>query len=167
MQAKFCFIKDTCSKTRVVNGLCKKFGAPDYARTDRSEVRTHRMALFIVTPDLTTIDRSELGNGSKGRRGINTKMSPIEAANVTMSLLYQKVFNEGYQKDAGEREAQRKARRSAANLDTVFRSETPSRASPRTEEMLKIVRGGGVSLIFPGRSKQFAHKSLDILGIPR
>jgi hypothetical protein len=153
---------------RVINGLAKKFGAPEYAKTDRSEVRTHRMALFLLTPHLTTIDRPPQGRGSKQAvGGINSKMSPLEAANVTMSLVYQKVFNEDYQKDAAEREARRRARPTAANVDSGSKAENLNQVPARTQEMLRTAQLGSIPLILPGQSKSFAHRSLDILGIPR
>lgn len=150
---------------RVVNGLCKKFGAPDYAKTDRTEVRTHRMALLGLTPALTTIDHIHGQRANRTTAGISPNMSPIEAANVTMSLVYQKVFNEEYQKDATEREVQRRANRSGSvgRVDSVSGA---SRASQRTAQMVQIARRGSLPLLMPGRAKSFARRTLDILGIP-
>lgn len=152
---------------RVVNGLCKKFDAPDYAKTDRTEVRTHRMALLALTPELTTINHQQQGNrADRTMAGLSPNMSPVEAVNVTMSLVYQKVFNEEYQKDASEREAQRRASRIGGPSKPASVSEKTVRASDRTAEMVHIVRRGSLPLLLPGRAKSFAHRTLDILGIP-
>jgi hypothetical protein len=148
---------------RVVNGLGKKFNAPEYAKTDLAEVRTHRMALLAVTPQLTTINHQPTG---KGQAGISSNMSPIEAVNVTMSLVYQKVFNEEYQKDASEREVQRRANRSRAGTQAALAATHSNAPSERTVEMLKVARRGSLPLLLPGRAKSFAFRTLDILGIP-
>lgn len=151
------------SVIRVVNGLCKKFNAPEYAKTDRTEVRTHRMALLAVTPQLATIDHLKPNEANSSRAGISPNMSPVEAVNVTMSLVYQKIFNEEYQKDAGEREVQRVKNRSGGVVPV---SAASTRASQRTAEMVQIARRGSLPLLLPGRAKSFAHRTLDILGIP-
>lgn len=156
---------------RLVNALGGKFGAPEYAKTDRSEVRGHRMALFLLTPHLTTIDRPEKGERGKGGKGslggLSPKMSPLEAANVTMSLVYQKIFNQDYQKDASEREASRRARRASANGDNRAQLETANKVSPRAREMVSTAIRGSFSLLASEERNRFAHRSLDILGIPR
>lgn len=51
---------------RVINALAVKFDAPAYAKTDRAEVRKHRLALLLIAPNLASLDRRPTAM-SKGR----------------------------------------------------------------------------------------------------
>lgn len=51
---------------RMINGLARKFGAPDYARTDLGEVRRLRMGLLTYLPALVDGE----AKSSKGRSGL-------------------------------------------------------------------------------------------------
>jgi hypothetical protein len=120
------------------------------------------MTLFVLTPNLTTMKGLRRREGSKQSEGIDPRMSPLEAANVTMSLAFQKLFNGQYQKVPKERNSRTSIRQAPGD-----QGESVEGTSPRTKEMLTIVQKGSIPLILPDRSKRFAHRSLDRLGIPR
>lgn len=150
---------------RLVNALVKKFGAPEYAKSDRYEVRRQRMALFVLTPALTTIERASIGKeGNRRGGGLSPKLSPLEAANVAMSLVYQKIFNDEYHQDASERQATGQARRALQSERSASSAREPS---ARTREMLDIAIKGSLPLLSAEQRNRFAHRSLDILGIQR
>src|SRR5262249_39744342 len=74
-----------------VNNLAQKLSAPDFARTDASEVALLRRDSASYMPHFISSDRQA--------------MSPLESAYILRVLLYQKVWNETFLMSAEERAA--------------------------------------------------------------
>lgn len=84
---------------KTVNELADKFGAPEYAKTRRDQVRTLRVSLM---PNLPHLIDQEVIEGKKDKKKpvdteMNPYMTPLEAATVAMLMLQQKLVNEDYQ----------------------------------------------------------------------
>lgn len=152
---------------RMINGLVRKFGAPDYARTDLGEVRRLRMGLLTYLPGLVhsedKISKREIGSS------IHRLMSPLEAIYVTLLMLQQKQHNEEYQLLPSERAAAR-ANNSKVRQEDSNRQTEPQlilhQATPREEEIALVIRHG-LAKKNPDELMGLANKSLDILGIGR
>lgn len=79
---------------RAVNHLMEGVGAPQWARTSQSEVRKLRMHLLVGYPHLIA---SAQPPDSKGhRKPLAETMSPLEAAFIATTLVYQKAYNPEY-----------------------------------------------------------------------
>jgi hypothetical protein len=153
---------------RMVNGLAKKFGAPNYAKTDMGEVRNLRMGMLSYVPDLL------YGEGKRPKKevgaSIDSVMSPLEAAYVTVLLLKQKQYNEEYQRTPKERAAafhkKHKGKQGMAVAQETERQLILDKGSPRKTEMAQVI-ARGFSTKSPSELMDLAHKSLDVLGIDR
>ncbi len=73
----------------MVNDLATKFGAPEYAKTDRDQARFLRVRMMADLPNFAGQDVKE--------SSINPVMSPLEGTAVAMALLQQKLYNEEFQ----------------------------------------------------------------------
>ncbi len=153
---------------RMINGLVRKIGAPDYARTDLGEVRRLRMGLLTYLPALVE------GEGKSSKRevgsSIDRSMSPLEAVYVTLLMLQQKQHNDEYQLSPSERTAARanngKVRQEASNRRQTEPQLILRQATPREEEIAQVIRQG-LAKKNSDELMKLANKSLDILGIGR
>ncbi len=79
---------------RAVNHLMEGLAAPQWARTTQPEVRKLRMHLLVGYPHLIA---SAQPPDSKGhRKPLAETMSPLEAAFIATTLVYQKAYNPEY-----------------------------------------------------------------------
>ena len=79
---------------RAVNHLMEGVGAPQWARTSLPEVHKLRMHLLVGYPHLIA---SPQPPDSKGhRKPLADTMSPLEAAFIATTLVYQKAYNTEY-----------------------------------------------------------------------
>lgn len=153
---------------KVINGLAKKYGAPDYAKTDQREVRELRMSMLLTEGDFVARGKSDGKGKPKKKKGdtVGSEMSPLEAVYVTADMLKQKLYNEDYQLTQAERRA-RWAEKHDGKKKSCEGEGCQARVldSPRYKEMQEVARravgegaGGGLAT---------AHRTLDILGIGR
>jgi hypothetical protein len=154
---------------KVINGLAKKYGAPDYAKTDQREVRELRMSMLLTEGDFVARGRNDGKGKPKKKKGdtIGSEMSPLEAVYVTTDMLKQKLYNEDYQLTQEERRA-----RWAEKHDGKKKAGCEGEGcqpklldSPRYKEMQEVANraaGEGAS-----EGLATAHRTLDILGIGR
>jgi hypothetical protein len=153
---------------KVVNGLAKKYGAPDYAKTNQGEVRELRMSMLLTEGDF--IARGKNGGKSKQKKKkgdtIGAEMLPLEAVYVTTDMVKQKLYNEDYQITQEERrtrwtekhDGKKKHCEGADCQAKVF-------DSPRYKEMQEVVRRA--TKTSASAALDTAHRTLDILGIDR
>lgn len=80
---------------RAVNNFVDKVQAPAWAHATPQEVRKLRMRLLVLYPQLMASHAAPDTSGHY--RALDDTMSPLEAAHLATSLLYQKAFNEEYQ----------------------------------------------------------------------
>lgn len=150
---------------RVVNGLAKKYGAPDYAKTNKREVRELRVSMLKAESDFIARGKNDGKGKPKKKKGdtIEPEMSPLEAVYVTADMMKQKLYNEDYQMTQEERRAR------WTELHTKKRDcgecEGKVLDSPRYKEMQEVSRRA----VKKGASDalETAHQTLDILGIDR
>lgn len=88
--------KGGISESELVNSLnqfSKQLGAPDFARVSVAQVRYLRVNLLTAYPSLI----SQSSDKQLGKSGLNSEMSPLEAASLSMLLVTQKLSNEDFQ----------------------------------------------------------------------
>lgn len=101
-----------------INNLAHTLGAPEWAYTTQAEVRNLRMEFMVRYPQLLA---NQAPPDEKGRfQALSANISPIEAAFLATSLIYQKLYSPEYQMTAQEKAAGGKATISA----TVFPQRT-------------------------------------------
>lgn len=159
---------DEVEVVKVVNGLAKKYGAPDYAKTNQGEVRELRMSMLLTEGDFVARGRND-GKGKKKRKkgdSIGSEMSPLEAVYVTADMVKQKLYNEDYQLTQEEK----RARWAERHDGKVKRCEGEGCGlkvldSPRYAEMQEVgKRARDTSL---SDALDTAHRTLNILKIDR
>uniref|UniRef100_E6QN46 Uncharacterized protein n=1 Tax=mine drainage metagenome TaxID=410659 RepID=E6QN46_9ZZZZ len=85
---------------RAVNHLMEGVGAPQWARTTQPEVRKLRIHMLVGYPHLIG---SKQPPDNKGHRSpVASTMSPVEAAFIATTLVYQKAYNPDYMFTAEE-----------------------------------------------------------------
>lgn len=128
---------------RAVNGLVKKFGAPEYAITSAYEVRKLRMDAFYLMPQLIgrgrskdrrTVDREHTSVGSS----INPTMSPVEAFFITGMMLQQKRLNPEYQVTYAERLAKWNEKHSSQKPKDVATKERARRQAQAESQSAEV-----------------------------
>ncbi|HEV2765156.1 MAG TPA: hypothetical protein VGV38_19390, partial [Pyrinomonadaceae bacterium] len=95
---------------RVFDELATRFAAPDYARTDASEINSIRLSLSYSMPRL--VPRRPAGEAKapapyfmrEAEFAVPEMMSPVEASLVALALIQQKEINEFYLLTRAERE---------------------------------------------------------------
>ena len=153
---------------RAINGFAKQVNAPDYAAVNTAQVRYLRVKMMAVFPDFITQSTSK-------ELAVNAEMSPLEAAGITMLLIYQKVSNEDFQVTPQEWLVSR-YKQNLANWQ-AFKSGNPRPAesgtkfamqveSTRTQELRQVITTAAREL-GPDALLTLAESSLDTLGIPR
>src|SRR2546426_727922 len=78
---------------QAINQLADRLGAPSYARTGLLQLRHLRVSLQVPLSNFI----AQVPSKGSGKATINPEMSPLEAAGLTLLMLYQKVHNEDYQ----------------------------------------------------------------------
>ncbi len=153
---------------RVVNGLAKKFGAPEYAKTDLYEVRKLRASMLFLMPDVITTEPMEklkkAKESNKPKSLISPTMSPLEAVNVLALLIDQKLSNDEFQLTKEERKGLGPEKRTLKDQKS-----TEPRLLPQTErqkEMSQVVLSA-VSQTGVMNGLKLAHNVLDVLGVER
>lgn len=153
---------------KVINGLAKKYAAPDYAKTSQREVRELRMSMLLTEEDFIARGKNNGKGKPKKKKGdtIGSEMSPLEAVYVTADMLKQKLYNEGYQLTQEERRA-RWAEKHDGKKKNCEGENCKAKVldSPRYKEMQEVVhRATNTST---SDALATAHRTLDILGIDR
>ncbi|HEX8117823.1 MAG TPA: hypothetical protein VF521_11175 [Pyrinomonadaceae bacterium] len=156
---------DEIEVVKVINGLAKKYGAPDYAKTDQREVRQLRVSMLTTEGDFIARGKND-GKGKKKKKGdsIGSEMSPLEAVYVTADMMKQKMYNEDYQLTQDERRARWAERHSGVTKKCSGADCAKVLDTPRYEEMRAIGRKAAES---GADALDTAHHVLDILGIDR
>jgi len=108
-----------------LNSLAKAAGAPAFAYTDTTEVRSLRMRLVPMVPNLFAHDLQKRAKDGKTR--IRAEMSPAEGVYLLARLIDQKIYNPKYQLTADEHRV-----KSAELLSA-------DEPSPRTTEIMDAV----------------------------
>ena len=153
---------------RAINGFAKQMNAPDYAVVNTAQVRYLRVKMMAAFPDFITQSTSK-------ELAVNPEMSPLEAAGITMLLIYQKLSNADFQVTPREWLVSR-YEQTLANWK-AFRSGNPRPAergtkcvmqveSTRTQELRQVITTAARAL-GPEALLTLAESSLDTLGIPR
>ena len=153
---------------KVVNGLAKKYGAPDYAKTNQGEVRELRMSMLLTEGDFVARGKNDGKSKKKKKKGdtIGSEMSPLEAVYVTADMVKQKLYNEDYQLTQDERRA-RWAEKHDGKKKHCEGEDCQAKVydSPRYKEMQEVVRRA--TKTSATAALDTAHRTLDILGIDR
>lgn len=151
-----------------INGLAKKLGAPEYAMTDKHEVRKLRAGMLFTTHDLVSKEKpKEAKNKGIGDGGsISSIMSPVEAAYVTTTLIVQKVVNKEFQLTTEEKAAQWAKKQRGERLGSSDKTTGIQPQTDRQKEMWGIATRGISAMSFTDH-RDLVHRSLDILGIDR
>lgn len=127
---------------RAVNGFVVKFKTPAYTRTSPSEVKEMRGRLLTLLPNFIGRGRVERGKAqAKTPRSKIEEMSPVEAAYMTMAVVYQKMYNPDFQLTQAERrdvwvEKHNRSPRSIGKTD----SQPSTDSTARQQEMEGVLR---------------------------
>ncbi len=151
---------------RMLNGLSKKLGAPDYARVSVRQVRYLRVNLLPVFPSF--IGRSSTKQSDKSI--INSEMSPLEATGLTLLLVTQKLGNEDFQVTPEEWTA-KQYQKTVAKWE-AHRNGIPAPMEESTRAVARVETGRTKELkaVFLNRAADVLpsiDRSLEALGIPR
>lgn len=140
-----------------VNQLADRMGAPGYSHTDVKEVKQLRVRMLTLYPGL--IGRGSAATRDDSKPHFDSTMSPVEAFQVTATLIHQKVFNPDFQ--LADKEKQDKSLQD--NSGDSPRGKGNSHGE-RTREMLKVVQQGASAMSVTELFDQCGH-SLDLLGV--
>lgn len=153
---------------RAVNGFVTKFKTPDYSRTSPSEVREVRGRLLTLLPDFVGRGRVENGKVQAKMPGAKiAEMSPVEAAYMTMAIVYQKMYNPDFQLTQAERRAvwverHRQTPRSVAKAEPQPSATAIARQQEMEGVLRRIATKTSIQDFF-----SLPDKVLDVLGIER
>ncbi len=154
---------------KVINGLAKKYGAPDYAKTDQREVRELRMSMLLTEGDFVARGKNDGKAKPKRKKGdtIGSEMSPLEAVYVTADMMKQKLYNEDYQLTQEERRARWAEKHDGKKKPACEGEGCQPKVldSPRYKEMQEVA--GRATSEGASAGLATAHRTLDILGIGR
>jgi len=143
-----------------VNHLAQRFNAPAYAYTTVDEVKTTRLQMLTLYPNL--MGRGPAVTRDDSKPHFDKSMSPIEAFHTAATLVVQKVFNPDFQVTLEERQA--------ASSSTKAASLSPPAQKPaegqRTGEMLMLL-GHAEGTTRTGDLLNECDQALDLLGIRR
>ena len=151
------------------NMLADKLQAPAYARTSEYEVKILRASMLSLLPNLIARERpGDAGSTEQIGSPLNPKLSPVEAAFLTLTLLQQKQSNSEYQLTYDERVAQWAARYSASPPGSKAEAGRPVEVntSGRAEEMRRAI-DFAASYIPVADLLNLPAQALDALGIQR
>jgi hypothetical protein len=151
---------------RMLNGLTKELGAPDYARVSVHQVRYLRVNLLPVFPSFIGHSSTRQSN----RSIIDPEMSPLEATGLTLLLVTQKLANEDFQVTPEEWTA-RRHQKAVAKWE-AHRNGIPAPMEESTEAVARVESGRTKELkaAFLSRAVDIlpsVDRSLEVLGIPR
>lgn len=159
---------DEIEVVKVINGLAKKYEAPDYAKTNQREVRELRMSMLLTDGDFVARGRND-GKGRKKRKKgdtIGSEMSPLEAVYVTADMVKQKMYNEDYQLTQEEHRARWAEKHSGKKKSCEGGDCAKVLDSPRYKEMQEVVSRATTPEAAVD-ALDTAHRTLNILGIDR
>lgn len=153
---------------RAVNGFVTKFKTPDYSRTSPSEVREVRGRLLTLLPDF--VGRGRVENGrvqAKTPRSKIAEMSPVEAAYMTMAVVYQKMHNPDFQLTQEERrvlwiDKHSRSPRSPTKPDSELTTSQKERQQEMDGVLKRVATTTSIQDLF-----SLPDKVLDVLGIER
>jgi hypothetical protein len=156
---------------RTVNQLANKFNAPEYAHTNRYEVRLLHTALLPYLPDFIGRDNIGAQPGQTAASSINhERMSPVEAAFVTAMLLRQKQTNPDYQLTRDEqfgqwKERHRKTKRVKADKKNDGDAAAKEQEHTRRCNAITAAIGNGAAAMSPAALLNLPADVLDALGV--
>lgn len=160
---------DEVNVIRVINGLARRFNAPEYARTNRYEVRRLRMSTLPFLPRFIAEERPERGRRRRDiGSSINPAMSPLEATFLMVLMLKQKEVNPEYQVTQAERTEQWAERRRAGRSDASRQQAEPraeARSATARQIELEQAVARGLSDTSPSELLNIPNRMLDILGV--
>jgi hypothetical protein len=156
---------------KAINNAAVDLHAPEYAKTDVSQVRYLRFSLMMGAPHLVGGDH--LSSTTDGQQRVFPEtMSPAEAVYVSLSLIHQKLYNPKYQATASEwaqaraaenwqkwKDARSGKTQAPINHPTLVSSSN----SPRTAEMRNFVTAAAARLN-SNAARSRIEKGLDDLG---
>lgn len=114
---------------QAVNNAANTIGAPQWSHTNQQEMRRLRMHMLVLYPQLIADQGRPDAKGHY--HALKNTVSPMEAAYIGLTMMYQKIYNPNYQFTEAER---------AANA-SLSPSENQSKHIVREETMLNILSG--------------------------
>lgn len=114
---------------RAINDLANSAGTPAWTHTSVSEATKLRVRLTVLYPQLMAYQGPPDSKG--GYKLFGAEMSPLQAAYLATSLVYQKIYNSDYQFTAAEQKAN-------AKLDAAAVEQTHFE---RVQSIINLVRG--------------------------
>lgn len=156
---------DTEKVAASVNQLAASLKLPAYAATNADEVRKVRMRMLTLYPGL--IGRGSAARRNDSRPSFDSRMGPVEAFHVAVTLIQQKAFNPEFQLTPVERqEISRKAKAAGQRKMPVATADQIAPDGERTRQMMTAIRDAGAVMSFRDMLDQ-SEQSLDLLGIRR
>lgn len=137
---------DEAELVTLINWMIDRFRLPAYAKATPQQVRTLRMKLVILSPNL--MGNTLSGHDVKLGGHIHSVMSPLQAAHLLSTMFDAKILNPDYQDPsidilASERE-QRKASQHSSYAGRNMA--VASRANPKRQEMREAISASAASM---------------------
>lgn len=149
------------SEVKVVealNGLVIRFNAPEYSKTNETEVKDLRISMMPHLSQLVGAFRpSELNSNNLVNQTINPNMSPTEAVVIMLMLLQQKETNPFYQLTATEKSAMWQQLHSKEGIPQLPDNDD------RIQEMKQL--SNNIGNLSDTEKVNLANRALDILGM--
>lgn len=154
---------------RTVNRLADQFKAPEYARTNRYEVRLLHTAMLPYLPDFIGRDNTGAPPRKAAGSSINhERMSPLEAAFLAAMILRQKQSNPDYQLTREERLGKWKERQGKTKKDKgakrVDAAAQEAEHAKRRDAIAAAIADGAAAMS-PGELLGLPADVLDALGV--
>ncbi|MDQ3803344.1 MAG: hypothetical protein M3416_05760 [Acidobacteriota bacterium] len=146
----------------MVNELADKFGAPEYAKTDREQTRFLRVRMMRSLPHL-------VGQEMEGD-SVSRVMSPAEAAAVALTMVQQKMYNEDYQVPAKDFKEHMRKKQEEKNKEKDRGTGKPRLVAKARSDKHKKMREAvaeGAAAMGGAELMSLADNSLDTLGVRR
>jgi hypothetical protein len=140
---------------RTINGLARKLGLPNYAKTDIYEVRKLRLSLMPDFPQVVTSSTQATYTSAEP----NSNLSPAEAAFILAMMLQQKLTNPEYQVTRPER-----LNNWAAKHNHRIPENNSTTVGTRGRELSDSINRGGMALSASDLT-QMPNLTLNTLGI--
>lgn len=154
---------------KTINQLADKFNAPDYAHTNRYEVRRLHTLMFPYMPDF--IGRENTGASTSKQKGSSInheRMSPLEAGFLMAMLLRQKQTNPDFQLTHDEQFAQWKERHSGkAKKDKKNDDSAQAQEYAKRHDAIANAISDGAAKMSPAELLNLPANMLDALGVER
>jgi hypothetical protein len=153
--------RDGITETKLaaaIDVLATRFNAPNYAKTNESEIRELRMSMMPYATSLVGVYRpNEVNRNSSVNQTINTKMSPSETVLILLMMIQQKQTHPYYQMTQAEKQAQWTQNHSVNGLNQLPDNNT------KTQEMSQVANQA--SGLNSSQQLALANQVLDVLGI--